>query len=70
MPEVTGVEIVKKVKSKEPIKHIPVVILSVGSNFPLLEDVLQLENVHYMSKPDSISDFHILTEVIISKTDT
>ncbi|MES1160371.1 MAG: response regulator [Bacteroidota bacterium] len=57
MPKLTGVEVLKKIKSNELTRKIPVVVLTSSKENPDIEECYQLGVNSYIVKPVIFEDF-------------
>jgi CheY-like chemotaxis protein len=59
MPIMKGTEFLRKIKSMEPLRNIPVVILSTISDELAINEVRSLGATDFITKPDKFRDWQI-----------
>lgn len=59
MPVMKGTEFLRKIKAMEPLRNIPVVVLSTISDEPAIEEVKALGATDFITKPDKFKDWRI-----------
>lgn len=57
MPDLSGIEVLKKIKNNSDSKDIPVIILSAISNIKVLKQSQELGALDYILKPFDIKSF-------------
>jgi CheY-like chemotaxis protein len=55
MPDVSGLDLLKKIKSIPDLKNIPVIMVSALDNQPMIEEALAVGTVDAIGKPFSIA---------------
>jgi len=57
LPEISGLEVTKRIKADEAIRHIPIIAVTAFAMRDDEEKILKAGCQAYISKPISISDF-------------
>lgn len=57
LPKVSGIEILRKVKSHEKTKHVPIVVLTSSKELPDLQECYELGVNSYIVKPVEFENF-------------
>lgn len=66
MPVMTGQEFLRAVKTKEPLKDIPVIVMSSSSESETIEEVKSLGAIDFVVKPSSYYDFKAIFKRLLS----
>ncbi|MDF2437473.1 MAG: two-component system response regulator [Bacteroidota bacterium] len=57
LPKVSGMEILKRMKTHQTTKHIPIIVLTASDNDPMMEEALSLGAESYIIKPVTYEGF-------------
>jgi two-component system response regulator len=65
MPKIDGIEVLRRLKSSEQTKHVPVVILSSSTDDPVIKQCLELGADDYLIKPVTVEGFKQVVEKLV-----
>lgn len=66
MPEMTGLELIEKIREEEAWNDIPIFLLSVSENSSVVTKAMSLGASGFLQKPFSLDDFLVLARKYVS----